>query len=476
MAAFALKGSLRGPCFTAAGLYDQNPPNSRLCGHLALRSRAVPSMAWSMVSGRNHMKLKAQVAQWVLQNDDYLYDAEALHIDTHLTHSVSYIDLLNRPCHRDPALGRTKMEVTDQRKRRQEAREKRSRDLVDGLIEYILSDNENYKYVIIARKENADMIMEEGFISSYARDEILDGLERIEKDIEDGKFEWRNTKDIQSNIVEALIDIVEGPAKRLDSVISHYDQMLTVLNLWCNDSIDKFVTQIKELQVELVLLAIRNEGLVVPFYKRNADCILLGDMVLSKVEQLEHDVSRLVSYQNKMDSTRPTSFPSGSTDGSMNSLSNGGLHHVHNSIMDFGNLIVDDIAHNLLDLEKDLLTQKHMLTPNDEDSSKRFLRAYELVPKIMKAAKEFARNSYFDHEKFQSFPPSGYVGGPELAGFRASKELERLYGREAAVKQDFKSHSDDTVGKLLNLLRRLHRSRKKKSTRARLQCWIYMVH
>jgi hypothetical protein len=53
------------------------------------------------------------------------------------------------------------MEVTDQRKRRQEAREKRSRDLVDGLIEYISLDNENYKYVIIASKENANMIMEE---------------------------------------------------------------------------------------------------------------------------------------------------------------------------------------------------------------------------------------------------------------------------------------------------------------------------
>jgi argininosuccinate lyase len=89
----------------------------------------------------------------------------------------------------------------------------------------------------------------QGFISSYARDEILDGLERIEKDIENGKFQWINNKDIRTNIMEALVDIVEGPAKRLDAVISHYDQMLTVLNLWCNDSIDKFVTQIKELQV-----------------------------------------------------------------------------------------------------------------------------------------------------------------------------------------------------------------------------------
>lgn len=90
----------------------------------------------------------------------------------------------------------------------------------------------------------------QGFISSYARDEILEGLERIEKDIEVGKFHWRNNKDIRSNIVEALIDIVEGPAKRLDAVISRYAQILTVLQIWCHDSIDKFVAQIKELQVD----------------------------------------------------------------------------------------------------------------------------------------------------------------------------------------------------------------------------------
>jgi hypothetical protein len=29
----------------------------------------------------------------------------------------------------------------------------------------------------------------------------------IEKDIEVGKFQWRNYKDIQTNIIEALVDL-----------------------------------------------------------------------------------------------------------------------------------------------------------------------------------------------------------------------------------------------------------------------------
>lgn len=89
----------------------------------------------------------------------------------------------------------------------------------------------------------------QGFISSYARDEILHGLERIKKDIEEGRFQWRDNKDLRTNIIDTLIDIVGGPAKRLDRVISHYVQLLTVLQSWCHDSIDQVISQTKELQV-----------------------------------------------------------------------------------------------------------------------------------------------------------------------------------------------------------------------------------
>ncbi|KAF7066613.1 hypothetical protein CFC21_072566 [Triticum aestivum] len=490
MAAFAAKGSLRGGCFTASGLSGKNPPPSNsFCNHFVpSRSNAVPSMAWGMGCDRRQVKLKAQVPKWVLLNDDYLYDDQALQIDTIVSSSAVYIDLLNRERYRDPVLGRTKPEVTYQHKQRLEADEKRLRDLVDGLVESISSDSKNYRYVIMSIKENANMIMEEGFISSYARDEILEGLERIEKDIEVGKFHWRNNKDIRSNIVEALIDIVEGPAKRLDAVISRYAQILTVLQIWCHDSIDKFVAQIKELQVELVLLAIRNEGLVLPCTARNADCILLGDLVLSKVEQLENDVSQLVSCKNKIGSTLQTSFLSGRTDDSMNSLSKGSLHHICNSILKFGNLIVGDIAHDVTDLEQDLHSWMRMLTQNDEvtqslllmwrhqidldifnviqssgsiynadvDSSKRFLKACKVVPEMIRAARGFVKHTSFNHEKIQSFPPKSFLDAPQLAGFRSAKDLD--HGAGAAAKQDFKFHSDHTTGRLLGWLRRLHQS------------------
>uniref|UniRef100_A0ACD5YD82 Uncharacterized protein n=1 Tax=Avena sativa TaxID=4498 RepID=A0ACD5YD82_AVESA len=474
-AAFAVKGSLRGPCFfTTPGLSGgQSPQSRRFCDRPA-PPRIIPLP--SMGSDQRHRKLKAQ------------------QMDTDFIRPLGptmHIDLLGRERFRYPVLERKKLVVADLGKQREKALQKRARDFADGLLDYICSENENYKYVIIATKENANMLMKKGFISSYARDEILGGLERIKNDIEEGRFQWRNNKDIRTNIIDTLIDIVGGPAKRLDIAISPYVQLLAVLPLWCHDSIDEVISQIKELQIELILLAIRNEGLVLPCIWRRANWILLGDVVLSQLEQLDMDVSQLVSCKNKMDSTLQTTFPSNSTYGSTNSLCKD-PRHGHNSVVDFGNMLVGDISRDLsnLGLELSSWMELHLLTPNDEviesvslmqkrmldldnltgiqspysicnpveDSSRRFLAFYRNVSEILKAAKEFAKHSSFNQEKVRTFvAPRGNFGASQLAEFHATKDLagqKKDQGGSAADKQNFKCHSDDTMRKLLNWPRR----------------------
>ncbi|XP_040246586.1 argininosuccinate lyase, chloroplastic-like [Aegilops tauschii subsp. strangulata] len=488
MAAFAVKGSLRGPCFSAAGLSSgQNPPRSS--------AAPLPSMVWSTGSDPRHGKLKAQATEWMRPNDDYRYDVQPSQRHTDFICQpgpAMHIDLLNRERLRYPMLERKKLVVADQVKKRPKALQKCARDFADWLLKYICSENENYKYVLVATKENANMLMKEGFISSYARDEILHGLERIKKDIEEGRFQWRDNKDLRTNIIDTLIDIVGGPAKRLDRVISHYVQLLTVLQLWCHDSIDQVISQTKELQTELFLLAIRNGGLVLPSIWRRANWILLGDVVLSQLEQLDMDVSQLVSCKNKMDSTLQTALPSDSTYCSMNSLCKD-PRHMHNFAVEFGNLIVGDISRDLsnIGLELSSWMELHLLTPNDkviesfslmrkqmldldnltatrsaysiynpvEDSSRRFLASFRSVSEILKAAKEFAKQSSFDHEKARTFlAPRDNFGASQLAEFHATKSLDgqnKDEGGSAIEKQNFRLHSDDTMRKLLDWPRRL---------------------
>lgn len=97
-------------------------------------------------------------------------------------------------------------------------------------------------------------IIIQGFISSFDGDEIMKGLEKIEDEIEDGKFEWRENKDVRSNVVQALIDRVGEPARKLDATLSQHVQKLSILQMWLCDSVDKIVTQIKTLQVNLCSL------------------------------------------------------------------------------------------------------------------------------------------------------------------------------------------------------------------------------
>jgi argininosuccinate lyase len=87
-------------------------------------------------------------------------------------------------------------------------------------------------------------------ITAGDRDIIIEGLEEIERFIQEGKFEWRKDReDVHMNIEAALIERVGESAKKLHTARSRNDQIVTDLRLWCRDSIDKILIRIKQLQV-----------------------------------------------------------------------------------------------------------------------------------------------------------------------------------------------------------------------------------
>lgn len=131
--------------------------------------------------------------------------------------------------------------------------------------------------------------MLQGLISISDRDSILEGLNEIERRIENGEFTWRTDReDVHMNIEAALIDLIGEPAKKLHTARSRNDQVLTDFRLWCRDAIDSILAHIKHLQVALVTLALKNEGLIVPGYThlQRAQPVLLQHLLLAFVEQV----------------------------------------------------------------------------------------------------------------------------------------------------------------------------------------------
>ncbi|XP_043709388.1 argininosuccinate lyase, chloroplastic [Telopea speciosissima] len=176
-------------------------------------------------------------------------------------------------------------------------------DAVERFTESISYDKALYKQDIMGSRAHATMLAHQGLISDSDRDSILKGLDEIERIIEAGKFEWRaDREDVHMNIEAALTDLIGEPAKKLHTARSRNDQVLTDFRLWCRDAIDEILAHIKRLQVSLVTLATKNEGLIVPGYThlQRAQPVLLQHLLLSYVEQLERDAGRLVDCKVRL--------------------------------------------------------------------------------------------------------------------------------------------------------------------------------
>ncbi|XP_021742231.1 argininosuccinate lyase, chloroplastic-like [Chenopodium quinoa] len=176
-------------------------------------------------------------------------------------------------------------------------------EAVEKFTESISFDKALYKHDIMGSRAHATMLAHQGLISVEDRDSILQGLDEIKRRIEAGEFVWRSDReDVHMNIEAALTDLIGEPAKKLHTARSRNDQVSTDFRLWCRDAIDEILKKIKKLQVSLVTLAFKNEGLIVPGYThlQRAQPVLLEHLLLTYVEQLERDAGRLTDCRTRL--------------------------------------------------------------------------------------------------------------------------------------------------------------------------------
>lgn len=176
-------------------------------------------------------------------------------------------------------------------------------DIVEKFTESISFDKALYKHDIMGSRAHASMLAHQGLISDEDSNSILQGLDEIERRIEAGEFVWRSDReDVHMNIEAALTDLIGEPAKKLHTARSRNDQVSTDFRLWCRDAIDEILKKIKKLQVALVTLALKNEGLIVPGYThlQRAQPVLLEHLLLAYVEQLERDAGRLTDCRARL--------------------------------------------------------------------------------------------------------------------------------------------------------------------------------
>jgi len=147
------------------------------------------------------------------------------------------------------------------------------------------------------------MLAKQGIVTETDRDAILKGLDAVEKEIAEGKFDFkRSLEDIHLNIESRLTELVGTAAGRLHTARSRNDQVATDFRLWVREACADVEAALAELQRALVALAARHADTVMPGFThmQTAQPITFGHHCLAYVEMFARDRSRFSDCANRL--------------------------------------------------------------------------------------------------------------------------------------------------------------------------------
>jgi len=132
---------------------------------------------------------------------------------------------------------------------------------------------------------------------------IEGGLREIERDIREGKFEFKTSlEDIHMNIEAELTRRIGAAGAKLHTARSRNDQVATDTRLYCRAAIDSLTESVAGLQGALLDRAEKYAATVIPGYThlQRGQPVTAGHHFLAYVEMLERDKSRLADCRRRL--------------------------------------------------------------------------------------------------------------------------------------------------------------------------------
>ena len=97
------------------------------------------------------------------------------------------------------------------------------------------------------------MLARQNIINQAECDQILSGLQTIEREIAEGRFPWReDLEDIHMNVEARLFELIGGAAGRLHTARSRNDQISTDTRLYAKAAATEAARAVRRLQAALV--------------------------------------------------------------------------------------------------------------------------------------------------------------------------------------------------------------------------------
>ena len=164
-------------------------------------------------------------------------------------------------------------------------------------------DQRLYRYDILGSVTHAGMLARQGIIADDEAETVIQGLNEILAEIEEGKFVFSVAReDIHMNIEARLIEKIGPVGGKLHTARSRNDQVALDVRLYLRDEVDAIAKALKQMQSALLAQAEANLDVIMPGYThlQTAQPVLFSHHMLAYVEMLARDAGRLHDLRSRL--------------------------------------------------------------------------------------------------------------------------------------------------------------------------------
>lgn len=167
--------------------------------------------------------------------------------------------------------------------------------LVEKFTESVSFDKRLALVDIAGSIAHAEMLRKQGIISKEEAEKIIKGLEEIQKEVEEGKFQWKEElEDVHMNIEKRLTEKIGEAGGKLHTARSRNDQVATDTRLWVRKETNEILKLLKELRKSFVEQAEKHINVIMPGYThlQIAQPVLYSHHMLAYYEMFKRDAER----------------------------------------------------------------------------------------------------------------------------------------------------------------------------------------
>jgi len=159
-------------------------------------------------------------------------------------------------------------------------------------------DKRLYKEDIQGSIAHVEMLFKQKIISFKIKNKIIYGLNKIEKEISNKKFEFnKKYEDIHMNIEKRLFQIIGDEAGYVHTARSRNDQVITDFKIWIRSATKEINFTIDKVIKSTLKLAEKNIETIMPGFThlKNAQAISFAHYLMAYVEMFNRDKKRFIN-------------------------------------------------------------------------------------------------------------------------------------------------------------------------------------